>query len=166
MICSTVFSWGARLMNSNSRNRRSLGRSSQLLRALYTLVHIHRLSNCSAVRRPQKSSLLGRYLLAACCARARRFSNPTTAQTDSNRSLLLQAQYPSILDHFDDFTKLLHRKRLAVFLDYDGKLQHSSTQYIKTFSTETLCWIRPPLGMQVPSLQLSRILTKRSCQSR
>ena len=68
MICSTVFSWGARLMNSNLRNRRSLGRSSQLLRALCTLVHIHRLSNCSAVRRPQKSSLLGRYLLAGCCA--------------------------------------------------------------------------------------------------
>ncbi|KAL0043483.1 hypothetical protein WJX79_006006 [Trebouxia sp. C0005] len=33
-----------------------------------------------------------------------------------------KAQHPSILEHFDDFTSLLHDKRLAVFLDYDGTL--------------------------------------------
>ncbi|KAL0021141.1 hypothetical protein WJX77_004146 [Trebouxia sp. C0004] len=33
-----------------------------------------------------------------------------------------KAQHPSILEHFDDFTSLLHGKRLAVFLDYDGTL--------------------------------------------
>lgn len=33
-----------------------------------------------------------------------------------------KAQHPSILEHFDDFTCLLHGKRLAVFLDYDGTL--------------------------------------------
>ena len=76
-------------MNSNLRNRRSLGRSSQLLRALCTLVHIHRLSNCSAVRRPQKSSLLGRYLLAACCAQ---LTPRTQIQQPNDRSKRLKQE--------------------------------------------------------------------------
>eukprot|EP00955_Chlamydomonas_euryale_P082535 363738-Chlamydomonas_euryale.AAC.12 len=32
-----------------------------------------------------------------------------------------QVKHPCILSHFADFTGLLRGKRLAVFLDYDGK---------------------------------------------
>lgn len=35
--------------------------------------------------------------------------------------MCMQEQHPSVLEHFEDFAKLLQGKRLAVFLDYDGK---------------------------------------------
>ena len=42
------------------------------------------------------------------------------ASAAHSQVLYIQAQHPSILEHFDDFTSLLNGKRLAVFLDYDG----------------------------------------------
>ena len=33
----------------------------------------------------------------------------------------MQDQHPSILEQFEEFAKLVRGKRLAVFLDYDGK---------------------------------------------
>lgn len=48
----------------------------------------------------------------------------TTDSVTSSRSVLslcIQEQHPSVLEHFEDFAKLLQGKRLAVFLDYDGK---------------------------------------------
>jgi len=44
----------------------------------------------------------------------------SAASAAHSQVLYIQAQHPSILEHFDDFTSLLHGKRLAVFLDYDG----------------------------------------------
>lgn len=47
--------------------------------------------------------------------------NPLSTGTSLTHSFLLQDTHPSALTQFQSFTKKIHGKRLAVFLDYDGR---------------------------------------------
>ena len=74
---------------------------------------------------------------------ARLFFNPRACQMLLSlvqpfiRELSMQDQHPSVLEHFEEFAKLLQGKRLAVFLDYDGKHQ-------TTHGPVQLAWCHSP----------------------
>ncbi len=108
-------------MNSRQMNPKSFERSSTLLRAPCTTLLTRRQCSCLLMPKMPRSFALGRYLLYSLQLNPRKQKNLLSAASAAHSQVLyIQAQHPSILEHFDDFTSLLHGKRLAVFLDYDG----------------------------------------------
>lgn len=43
-------------------------------------------------------------------------------------AVCMQLNHPCVLEHFEQLAQKLHGKRLAVFLDYDGKLCYAASK--------------------------------------
>lgn len=89
----------------------------------------------------QKSFTLGRYRSLYFHARLVFDPRPQNvcvhSTSRSAQAVYVQEQHPSILDRFDEFVTLMRGKKLAVFLDYDGK--HPRNPAVAYRSKNTYC---------------------------